>query len=33
VLPAGHVGLIVGKAAHRRNIPVMADWLAGPADA
>jgi polyhydroxyalkanoate synthase subunit PhaC len=27
LLPAGHVGLIVGKAAHRRNIPAMADWL------
>lgn len=26
-LPAGHVGLIVGRSAHRRNIPAMADWL------
>lgn len=27
VLPAGHVGLIVGRAAHRRNLPAMAGWL------
>ncbi len=26
-LPAGHVGLIVGRAAHKRNIPAMAEWL------
>lgn len=26
-LPAGHVGLIVGGTAHRRNLPAMADWL------
>jgi polyhydroxyalkanoate synthase len=26
-LPSGHVGLIVGRGAHARNIPVMADWL------
>lgn len=26
-LPAGHVGLIVGRSAHRRNIPAMAEWL------
>lgn len=26
-LPAGHAGLIVGRAAHRRNLPAMADWL------
>jgi len=26
-LRAGHVGLIVGGAAHRHNLPVMADWL------
>jgi polyhydroxyalkanoate synthase len=26
-LPAGHVGLIVGRTAHRRNVPAMADWL------
>ena len=26
-LPAGHVGLIVGRTAQRRNIPAMADWL------
>ena len=24
---AGHVGLIVGRSAHKRNIPGMADWL------
>ena len=27
-LPSGHVGVIVGRSAHRRNIPAMADWLA-----
>ena len=26
-LPAGHVGLVVGKAAQRRHLPAMADWL------
>ena len=26
-LPSGHVGLIVGSTAHRRNLPAMADWL------
>jgi polyhydroxyalkanoate synthase len=26
-LPAGHVGLIVGKGAHRRTLPAMADWV------
>lgn len=26
-LPAGHVGLIVGRSAHKKNIPAMADWL------
>lgn len=26
-LPAGHVGLIVGRTAHARNIPAMAEWL------
>lgn len=26
-LPAGHVGLIVGRSAHKRNIPAMTDWL------
>jgi polyhydroxyalkanoate synthase len=26
-LPSGHVGVIVGKAAQRRNIPAMADWI------
>ena len=25
---SGHVGVIVGKAAHRHNIPAMADWIA-----
>jgi polyhydroxyalkanoate synthase subunit PhaC len=27
-LPAGHVGVIVGRAAQRHNIPAMADWIA-----
>lgn len=27
-LPAGHVGLIVGRTAHQRYLPAMADWLA-----
>jgi polyhydroxyalkanoate synthase len=27
-LPAGHVGLIVGRAAQLRNIPAMAEWIA-----
>jgi polyhydroxyalkanoate synthase subunit PhaC len=26
-LPAGHVGLIVGRTAHKRNIPAMVEWL------
>lgn len=26
-LPAGHVGLIVGRTAHNRNLPAMAEWL------
>jgi polyhydroxyalkanoate synthase len=26
-LPAGHVGLIVGRAAQKRNLGAMADWL------
>jgi polyhydroxyalkanoate synthase subunit PhaC len=26
-LPAGHVGLIVGRTAHQRYLPAMADWL------
>jgi polyhydroxyalkanoate synthase len=26
-LPAGHVGLVVGKGAHRRTLPAMADWV------
>jgi polyhydroxyalkanoate synthase len=26
-LPSGHVGLIVGRTAHKRNLPAMADWL------
>lgn len=30
-LPAGHVGLIVGRTAHRTHIPAMADWIAGQA--
>jgi polyhydroxyalkanoate synthase len=31
-LPAGHVGLIVGRAAQRHNIPAMADWIARHAE-
>ena len=26
-LPAGHVGLIVGRTAHKRNLPAMSEWL------
>jgi polyhydroxyalkanoate synthase len=26
-LPAGHVGLVVGRTAQRRYLPAMADWL------
>jgi polyhydroxyalkanoate synthase len=26
-LPSGHVGVVVGRAAQRRNLPAMADWL------
>lgn len=26
-LPAGHVGLVVGRSAHRHNIPAIAGWL------
>ncbi|MDQ3485667.1 MAG: alpha/beta fold hydrolase [Actinomycetota bacterium] len=26
-LPAGHVGLVVGRAAHGRNIPAIAGWI------
>jgi polyhydroxyalkanoate synthase subunit PhaC len=26
-LPAGHVGLVVGRTAHQRYLPAMADWL------
>lgn len=26
-LKAGHVGLIAGRGAHKRNLPPMADWL------
>ena len=29
---AGHVGLIVGKSAQKRSIPVIADWLAEHSD-
>ncbi len=25
--PAGHVGLVIGRTAQRRNLPAMADWL------
>ena len=31
-LPAGHVGVIVGRAAQRHNIPAMADWIARHAE-
>jgi polyhydroxyalkanoate synthase len=31
-LHAGHVGLIVGRTAHRRNIPAMVDWLLAHSD-
>jgi polyhydroxyalkanoate synthase len=27
LLPAGHVGLVVGRSAHRRHLPAMAQWL------
>jgi polyhydroxyalkanoate synthase len=27
-LSSGHVGVIVGRAAQRHNIPAMADWIA-----
>jgi polyhydroxyalkanoate synthase len=26
-LTAGHVGLIAGRSAHKRNLPLIADWL------
>ena len=26
-LPAGHVGLIVGRTAHKQTLPRLADWL------
>jgi polyhydroxyalkanoate synthase len=32
-LPAGHVGLIVGRTAHKRNLPAMADWLESKSEA
>jgi polyhydroxyalkanoate synthase len=32
-LPAGHVGLIVGRSAHQRYIPAMADWLEAHSEA
>ena len=31
--PAGHVGLIVGRSAHRSYIPAMADWIAARSEA
>jgi polyhydroxyalkanoate synthase len=31
-LPAGHVGLIVGKSAHRKTLPAMADWVRDRSD-
>jgi polyhydroxyalkanoate synthase len=31
-LHAGHVGLIVGRTAHRRNIPAMVDWILAHSD-
>ena len=26
-LPSGHVGVVIGRTAQRRNLPAMADWL------
>jgi polyhydroxyalkanoate synthase len=26
-LPSGHVGVVIGRSAQRRNLPAMADWL------
>ena len=31
--PAGHVGLVVGRSAHQRFLPRMADWLERQAEA
>jgi polyhydroxyalkanoate synthase len=31
-LPAGHVGLVIGRAAHKRHVPAMADWLEAHSD-
>ncbi|MET0145426.1 MAG: alpha/beta fold hydrolase [Ilumatobacteraceae bacterium] len=31
--PSGHVGLMIGRTAQRRNIPAMADWLESRAGA
>ena len=28
-LPAGHVGLMVGRAASKHTMPAIADWVAG----
>ena len=25
--PCGHIGLFVGRSAHRRHIPALADWF------
>ena len=32
-LPAGHVGLVVGKGARRRTLPAMADWVSRHSEA
>lgn len=32
-LPAGHVGLVVGKSAHRRSLPAMVEWVLLHSDA
>jgi polyhydroxyalkanoate synthase len=31
-LPAGHVGLVVGKGARRRTLPAMAEWVRAHSD-
>jgi polyhydroxyalkanoate synthase len=32
-LPSGHVGVVIGRAAQRRNLPAMASWLLQASDA
>jgi polyhydroxyalkanoate synthase subunit PhaC len=31
-LPAGHAGLVVGRSAHKRNLPAMAAWVRAHSD-